>query len=79
MPQLHFYVPSDIAERIRRQAQSADMSVSSYLANLVKSEVASEWPEGFFEGVVGTWTGETLHRPPQGEFEIRDTLNPNTG
>jgi hypothetical protein len=79
MPQLHFYVPDELAEKIRQEAQAADMSVSRYLANLVKREVASEWPEGFFEEVVGGWIGEPLQRPLQGEFEHREVLNPELG
>lgn len=66
MPQLHFHVPEAVAERIRLEAQDADMSISSYLAMLVKREVASEWPESFFEKVVGGWTGKQLRRPSQG-------------
>jgi hypothetical protein len=35
--------------------------------------VDAEWPEGFFEEVVGGWQGP-LERPDQGRFEsTRDT------
>ena len=37
-------------------------------------EVAGEWPEGFFEEVVGGWKGEPLDRPEQGQAERRDRL-----
>ena len=76
MPQLHFYVPKDLAERIHQEAQTAQKSVSSYLAELVKREMAPNWPEGFFDEVVGGWQGESLQRPPQGEFEQRIALEP---
>lgn len=76
MPQLHFYVPKDLAERILQEAQTAQKSVSSYLAELVKREMAPNWPEGFFDEVVGGWQGESLQRPPQGEFEQRIALEP---
>ena len=76
MPQLHFYIPKDLADRIQREAQAAQKSVSSYLAELVKREMAPTWPEGFFEDVVGNWQGEELQRPPQGEYEQRIALIP---
>ena len=76
MPQLHFYVPKDLAERIQKEAQSAQQSVSSYLAELVKREMAPTWPEGFFDDVVGGWHGEELQRLPQGEYEQRIALDP---
>jgi len=76
MPQLHFYVSKDLAEKIQQEAKTADLSVSRYLANLVKREVATDWPERFFDEVVGGWRGDPLQRPPQGEFELREPLNP---
>lgn len=76
MPQLHFYIPQDLADRIQQEAQAAQKSVSSYLAELVKREMAPSWPEGFFEDVVGGWQGENLQRPPQGEYEERVVLDP---
>ena len=60
MPQLNLYVPDDLAERIRYAAEAADLSVSRYLAELVRREVETEWPVGYFETVVGGWAGEPL-------------------
>jgi hypothetical protein len=50
------------------------MSLSRYLASVVQKEVSSGWPEGYFEEVAGGWKGEPLERPPQGDYEKRDTL-----
>ena len=75
MPQLHFYVPKELAERIHQEAHAAKKSVSRYLAELVKREMAPHWPEGFFDEVVGGWQGDSLQRPPQGEFEQRAALD----
>jgi hypothetical protein len=74
MPQLHLYVPDDVAETARSRAKAAGKSLSSYLADLVVNEVAGEWPEGFFEEVVGGWKGEPLRRPKQGRVERRELL-----
>lgn len=74
MPQLHLYVSDEIAERVRQRAEANHMSVSKYLATLVKKETGSGWPDGYFERVVGGWKGEPLTRPPQGELEERHIL-----
>lgn len=77
MPQLHLYIPDELAERIQRQAQSANLSVSRYLAELVQREIVTDWPEGYFEEVVGGWQGGALERPPQGVLEQREPLEPS--
>lgn len=69
MPQLHFYVPEQVADRIRQEAKAVDLSVSQYLAEVVKRELHPQWPEGFFEDVVGGWQGELLQRADQGAFD----------
>jgi hypothetical protein len=74
MPQLHFYVPEELADKIRLEAQTANMSISRYIAELIKRNIAPEWPEGYFDEVVGGWCGEPLKRPNQGDFEQRETL-----
>jgi len=77
MPQLHFYVPQEIADRIIKEAAASQVSVSRYLADLVKREMAPDWPAGYFEEVVGCWQGEPLQRPFQDEFEARESLDPH--
>ena len=57
MPQLHFYVPEDIAHRVRERAKACNMSVSRYLAEMVTREVGETWPEGYFDRVCGRWEG----------------------
>jgi hypothetical protein len=74
MPQLNLYVTDELAERIRHAADEADLSVSRYLAEVVRRALETEWPEGFFEEVVGGWQGEPLTRAPQGEYEDREPL-----
>jgi hypothetical protein len=38
----------------------------------VRRDVAGDWPERFFEKVVGGWKGEPLERPDQGQIEKRE-------
>ena len=78
MPQLHFYVPDPVAKKIKERAATYGVSTSKYLAELVQRDLdITEWPEGFFDDVVGGWQGEPLQRPSQGDFETRDTLQVN--
>lgn len=74
MAQLHFYVPDDVARQIQQRAVQANMSVSRYLAELVKREASDQWPKDYFDQVFGQWEGEPLQRAPQGELEKRVEL-----
>jgi len=74
MPQIHCYIPDDVASQLGRKAEQSHLSVSKYLARLVKKDITSSWPDGYFEQVFGQWEGEPLHRPEQGEYENRDGL-----
>ena len=58
MPQLHLYVPEDVAAKVREKAKARNLTVSRYLAELIKREVGEGWPEGYFERVCGKWEGE---------------------
>src|SRR5260221_14022860 len=74
MPQLHLYVPDQVASLVRQRARARKMTVSGYLAELVRREVAMGWPTDFFDEFVGGWSGTPLRRPPQGRPEGRDRL-----
>ena len=70
MAQIHCYVPDKIAEKFSEKAKHAHLSTSKYLALLVKNEADSEWPENYFD-LFGSWEGNLLKRPDQGEYEQR--------
>jgi hypothetical protein len=74
MPQLHCYVPEQLARKVQERAAAAGISTSRYLAELLQREVDNSWPEGYFEQVVGGWQGEELVRPPQLAPEERDAF-----
>ena len=76
MPQMHLYVSKDIAQEVKRRAAGKGVSTSRYLADMVRREVADEWPPGFFEEVIGGWVGEPLARPEQLPLEERAELAP---
>lgn len=75
MAQLHCYVPEDIAEQAQRRAEQAGLSLSRYLAELVKRDASAgaAWPEGYFN-LFGKWKGAPLERPKQGKREKREQL-----
>ena len=73
MPQLHLYVGEDVAATVKARARARGLSVSRYLAALVKEDAARGWPRGFFEEVIGGWKG-TLKRGRQGRLEGREAL-----
>lgn len=74
VPQLHLYLPKELAAEVKRRARARRLSVSRYLASVVKRDVAEDWPEAFFQEVVGGWLGEPLERAPQGGAAPRDAL-----
>jgi len=73
MAQLHFYIPDSVADEIKLKAKHAHLSLSKYLAELVKREVVNQWPENYFDHF-GQWEGAPLQRQTQGTFEQRETL-----
>lgn len=74
MGQLHFYLPEELADKIRKRAAQKRMSVSRYISEIVKQEIADTWPDGWFEDVFGGWKGSPLERAPQGDLESREDL-----
>ncbi len=74
MPQLHLYLPKEIANEVKRRARAKRLSVSKYLGELVQSRLTDDWPTEFFARVVGGWQGAPLKRPAQLEFETRDEI-----
>ena len=74
MRHLRINVSDDVAATVKSRAKAAGKSVSAYLSDLVVKDAASDWPEGFFEEVVGGWKGERLRRPRQGRVERRDRM-----
>ena len=83
MAQLHCYVPEDIARQAQQRATQAGLSLSRYLAGLVKRDagIGETWPEGYFD-LFGAWQGEALERPKLQPLETRlelkgTSINPN--
>ncbi|MEN6627350.1 MAG: hypothetical protein ABFD69_14090 [Candidatus Sumerlaeia bacterium] len=74
MPQMHFYVSEELAKRLRENARARGLSVSRYLATVVRREAGEGWPKGYFDEVAGGWQGKPLRRSPQGAPDAREEL-----
>ena len=76
MSQLHFYVPDEIEAQIRVKAKRANLTLSKYLAGLVKRETGAQnqWPADYFE-LFDAWQGESQARPVQLALETRRGFN----
>lgn len=76
MSQLHFYVSDEIEVQIRQKAQSLNLPLSRYLANVIKREVSvqNQWPEGYFD-LFDQWQGEPMARPESLPIEERLSFN----
>jgi hypothetical protein len=75
MTQLHCYVPDEIAQQAQRKARQSGLTLSRYLAELVKHDAATgDWPPGYFNLFVPV-EGAELTRAPQGEMEQRLELD----
>jgi hypothetical protein len=75
VPQMHLYVPREVAREVKRRAEATGTTVSAYLAELVKREVVDDWPGEFFDEVAGGWEGGALQRAPQPVLESREPLD----
>ena len=71
MPQLHFYVPDDVAEQIKARAALAKQPVSRYVAELVKRDLSQGWPKDYFERIAGVTGDDPIVYEPSGLPEER--------
>lgn len=74
MPKLTCYLPDELAKRLQQKARAASLPVSRYLSRLIRKDLESRWPHGYFD-LFGGWQGEPLRRPEQGELESRAGLD----
>ncbi len=74
MMRLYCNVPEVLARKVQERAEALGVSTSHYLAELIRRDVGSGWPDGYFERVVGGWQGEELIRPEQLAVEAREVL-----
>ncbi|PHY05034.1 MAG: hypothetical protein CK528_16120 [Alcaligenaceae bacterium] len=73
---LPFYVPDKIEAQIRIQAERAKLTLSKYLADIIKRETSAQnqWPVGYLE-LFDVWQGESQTRPPELNLDTRQSFN----
>ena len=65
---------SDLPETWR--AKLSTPAPERVTVRIEKEAVAAQrWPVDFFPRIAGSWSGPTLARAPQGEFEFRQALD----
>lgn len=57
MPQVAIYVDENLSKKLNKATRASGQSRSKWVADLIKSKLEDEWPEGFFE-LAGSWEGE---------------------
>jgi hypothetical protein len=57
MPQLAIYVDDNLSKKLNKAIRASGQSRSKWVADLIKSKLEDEWPEGFFE-LASSWEGE---------------------
>ena len=75
MPQLHFSVDEETARRLSEEAKRRGLSLSRYLASLVRGTQAGEWPSGYLKRVVGSFRSDPLRVPedlPLDDVDLRE-------
>ncbi|WP_295878434.1 hypothetical protein [uncultured Thiohalocapsa sp.] len=64
MPQLFFSVERPVADELARRAAAENLSLSQYLARLVREQIQTEWPDGYLSAVIGCCADDPLREPP---------------
>lgn len=57
MPQLAIYVDDELSKKLKEALSASGKSKSKWVADLIKTKLEDEWPEGFFE-LAGSWEGD---------------------
>jgi len=76
MGQVTIYLEAEIEAKMRKAAQSMNVSQSKWISSLIKEKVSDEWPESVLK-LAGAWsdlpTAEEM-RSTQGTYTVREEL-----
>lgn len=67
MPQLSLYLPDDLMNQLKAQAQREEASLSTFVKNVLERELSDSWPEAV-TSLAGAWP----------DFPTREDLPPLT-
>lgn len=79
MTQLQCDISENLAARLQRKAEALNLSVSTYLAQLIQKELSTDdelakengWPEGYFD-LFGSGKDDPIERPDQREYPVKE-------
>lgn len=57
MSQVTIYLDKDVEVKLKAAAKSNNLSVSKWIAGIIKEKIATEWPKDFV-GLAGSWGDE---------------------
>ena len=63
MAQLHCSVDEATAARLAEEARKRGLSLSRYLAEIVRRELPEQWPEDYLHAVVGSCASFPIKEP----------------
>ncbi len=69
---LETYVGSDGVLKLELPLEVSDTDLEVLV--VVQPKVKRGWPAGYFERTAGSLADDPIERPPQGEYEERETL-----
>lgn len=47
MPQLSLYIDRETLTEVEREAKSRDMSISKFVADILRKNISPKWPDGY--------------------------------
>ncbi len=54
MGQVTIYIENEIENKIKTAAKTSDLSVSKWIANIIKEKISTEWPQDVVK-LAGSW------------------------
>lgn len=57
MGQITIYLDSEIENKMKTAVKASDLSVSKWIANLIKEKISTEWPQDVVN-LAGSWKDE---------------------
>lgn len=69
MPQISLYIDRDLYKEVKSAAEKKDMSLSSFVSEVLKEHLVDEWPEGYFD-LIGSLKDDPLELPEDLSWEL---------
>lgn len=71
MAHVNIYLDDELLEKVRRAANIENSSLSGFVRERLRESLqeTNDWPEGYFDNVIGSLSDSDLERPEQPDFE----------